>query len=54
MLFLVFAFLIAAIILAVLGFGVMAAAAAGVVKILFYICLFLFVISLISHLARRA
>lgn len=45
-------FLVFAIILAVLGFGVLAAAAAGIAKILFYLFIALFVISLIMHLSR--
>jgi uncharacterized membrane protein YtjA (UPF0391 family) len=47
------AFFIIALIAAVLGFGGIAVAAAGIAKIIFYIFLALFIISLISHLARR-
>ncbi len=47
-------FLICAIILAILGFGVLAAAAAGVAKVIFWIFVALFIISLIMSLARRA
>ena len=45
-------FLVFAIILAIVGFGVLAAAAAGIAKILFYLFIALFVISLIMHLSR--
>jgi uncharacterized membrane protein YtjA (UPF0391 family) len=38
---------------AVLGFTGIAIAAAGIAKLLFYIFLVLFVISLVSHLSRR-
>jgi len=46
-------FFIIALIAAVLGFGGIALAAAGIAKIIFYIFLVLFVISLIGHLASR-
>ena len=46
-------FFIVALIAAVLGFGGIAIAAAGIAKIIFYIFLALFIISLISHLASR-
>jgi uncharacterized membrane protein YtjA (UPF0391 family) len=46
-------FFIIALIAAVLGFGGIAIAAAGIAKIIFYIFLALFIISLISHLASR-
>ncbi len=46
-------FLVLAVIAAVLGFGVLATAAGAVLKILFYIFLAIFVITLISHLTRR-
>lgn len=45
-------FLILAIIAAIFGFGVLAAASAGIAKILFYIFIAIFVISLIAHLVR--
>lgn len=45
-------FLMIAIVAAVLGFGGIAVAAAGVAKILFYIFLVLFVVSIVMHLAR--
>ena len=47
------AFLIIAIIAAVLGFGFAATAFAVAAKVIFYICIVLFLISLISHLMRR-
>ncbi len=47
-------FLIVAVIAAVFGFGVLAAASAGIAKILFFIFIVLFVISLIAGLFRRA
>ena len=40
-------FLIIALVAAVFGFGGIAAASAGIAKLLFFICLVLFVISLI-------
>jgi uncharacterized membrane protein YtjA (UPF0391 family) len=46
-------FFIVALIAAVLGFSGIALAAAGIAKILFYIFLVLFLVSLISHLLRR-
>jgi len=47
------AFFIVAIIAAVFGFGDIAAAATGVARILFYVFLILFLISLISGLSFR-
>jgi uncharacterized membrane protein YtjA (UPF0391 family) len=47
-------FFIIALIAAVFGFGGIAIAAAGVAKILFYLFLILFVISLLAGLSRRA
>jgi uncharacterized membrane protein YtjA (UPF0391 family) len=47
-------FLICAIILAILGFGVLAATAGAILKIIFWLFVVLFVISLVTHLARRA
>jgi uncharacterized membrane protein YtjA (UPF0391 family) len=46
-------FFIVALFAAVLGFSGIALAAAGVAKILFYIFLVLFLVSLVSHLLRR-
>lgn len=45
-------FLLVAIVCAVLGFGVLAAAAAGIAKILFFVFLVVFLVSLI--MGRRA
>jgi uncharacterized membrane protein YtjA (UPF0391 family) len=47
-------FFVIALIAAVLGFGGIAVAAAGIAKIIFYIFIALFVISLIGHLSSRA
>jgi uncharacterized membrane protein YtjA (UPF0391 family) len=46
-------FFIVALIAAVLRFSGIAVAAAGIAKILFYIFLVLFLVSLVSHLLRR-
>lgn len=46
-------FFVIALIAAVLGFGGIAVAAAGIAKVIFYIFLALFAISLIGHLASR-
>jgi uncharacterized membrane protein YtjA (UPF0391 family) len=46
-------FFIVAVLAAVFGFTGIALAAAGVAKILFYLFLVLFVVSLIGGLARR-
>lgn len=46
-------FLICAIVLAILGFGVLASAAAAVAKILFYVFVAIFIISLIAGFFRR-
>lgn len=48
------AFFIIALIAAVLGFGGIAVAAAGIAKILFFIFLVLFLVALVSGLVRRA
>ncbi len=47
------AFFVIALIAAVLGFTGIAVATAGIAKILFYIFLVLFLLSLVSHLIRR-
>jgi uncharacterized membrane protein YtjA (UPF0391 family) len=47
-------FLIVAIIASLLGFGAIAFADAGIAKLLFYIFLILFMISLVTHVSRRA
>ena len=46
-------FFVVALLAAVLGFTGIAIAAAGVAKILFYIFVILFVLSLLGHVARR-
>jgi uncharacterized membrane protein YtjA (UPF0391 family) len=46
-------FFVIALIAAVFGFGGIAVAAAGVAKILFYLFLVLFLVSLVAGLARR-
>ena len=46
-------FLVIALIAAVLGFGGVAFAAAGIAKILFFLFIIAFVISLIMHAGRR-
>jgi uncharacterized membrane protein YtjA (UPF0391 family) len=46
-------FFIVALVAAVLGFSGIAVAAAGIAKILFFIFLVLFLVSLIGHLLRR-
>lgn len=46
-------FFIIAIIAAVFGFGNIAAAATGIAKILFFVFIVLFVLSLIAGLVRR-
>jgi uncharacterized membrane protein YtjA (UPF0391 family) len=46
-------FFIVALIAAVLGFSGIAVASAGIAKILFFIFLVLFLVSLVSHLLRR-
>jgi uncharacterized membrane protein YtjA (UPF0391 family) len=52
MLYYALVFLLIAVVAAVLGFGGIAFAAAGIAKILFYLFLVLFLVSLIMHLAR--
>ena len=52
MLYYALVFFVVAIIAGLLGFGAIAFAAAGVAKILFYVFLVLFLISLITHLGR--
>ena len=47
-------FLVVALIAAIFGFTGVAIAAAGVAKLLFYLFLVLFLVSLVMHLGRRA
>jgi uncharacterized membrane protein YtjA (UPF0391 family) len=46
-------FFVVALVAAVLGFTGIALAAAGIAKILFYVFVILFALSLLSHVARR-
>jgi uncharacterized membrane protein YtjA (UPF0391 family) len=46
-------FFVVALLAAVLGFGGVAFAAAGIAKICFFVFLVLFVVSLIGHVSRR-
>ena len=46
-------FFIVALIAALLGFSGIAVAAAGIAKILFYLFLILFIVTLLGHLLRR-
>jgi uncharacterized membrane protein YtjA (UPF0391 family) len=47
------AFLIVALVAALFGFAGIAVAAAGIAKILFYLFLILFLVTLVGHLLRR-
>jgi uncharacterized membrane protein YtjA (UPF0391 family) len=47
-------FLLVALLAAVFGFTGISIMAAGVAKILFFIFVILFVVSMVAHLARRA
>jgi uncharacterized membrane protein YtjA (UPF0391 family) len=47
------AFFIVALVAALFGFTGVAVAAAGIAKILFFIFLILFVVTLVGHLLRR-
>lgn len=46
-------FFVVALIAAVLGFTGVAVAAAGIAKILFYLFLILFLVTVVGHLLRR-
>jgi uncharacterized membrane protein YtjA (UPF0391 family) len=52
MLYYALVFLVIALVAGLLGFGVVAFAAAGIAKILFFVFLVLFLISLVSHFGR--
>ena len=54
MLYYALVFLLIAILAAVFGFGGVAIVSAGVAKILFFVFIVLFVVSLITHMSRRA
>jgi uncharacterized membrane protein YtjA (UPF0391 family) len=53
MLYYALVFLLIAILAAFFGFGGVAIASAGIAKILFFVFIVLFVISLITHVSRR-
>jgi len=52
MLYYALVFLVIALVAGLLGFGAVSFAAAGIAKILFFVFLVLFLISLVSHLGR--
>ena len=54
MLYYALVFLVIAILAGMLGFGVVAFAAAGIAKICFFIFLVLFLLSFVGHISRRA
>lgn len=54
MLYYALVFLLIAILAGVFGFGGIAVASAGIAKILFFVFIVLFVVSLITHTMRRA
>ena len=53
MLYWALVFLVVAIVAGLLGFGAVAFAAAGMAKVLFFVFLILFILSLVRHLGRR-
>ncbi|HTC91219.1 MAG TPA: DUF1328 family protein [Bryobacteraceae bacterium] len=53
MLYYALVFLLIAILAAVFGFGGVAIVSAGIAKILFFVFIVLFVVSLITHMSRR-
>jgi uncharacterized membrane protein YtjA (UPF0391 family) len=53
MLYYALVFLLIAILAAIFGFGGIAVVSAGVAKILFFVFIVLFVVSLITHVSRR-
>jgi uncharacterized membrane protein YtjA (UPF0391 family) len=53
MLYYALVFLLVAIVAAVLGFGGVAVVSAGIAKILFFVFIVLFLVSLITHMSRR-
>lgn len=53
MLHLAITFFVIALFAAVLGFGGVAFAAAGIAKILFYVFLIVFLVSSVAHMSRR-
>jgi uncharacterized membrane protein YtjA (UPF0391 family) len=53
MLYYALVFLLISIVAAVFGFGGVAIASAGIAKILFFVFLVLFLVSLVTHMSRR-
>ncbi len=53
MLYWALVFLLVALLAAVFGFGGISIMAAGIAKLLFFVFVILFVVSLVTHLARR-
>jgi uncharacterized membrane protein YtjA (UPF0391 family) len=53
MLYWALTFFLVALVAAILGFGGIAIAAAGIAKLLFFIFLVLFIVSLVAHTSRR-
>jgi uncharacterized membrane protein YtjA (UPF0391 family) len=53
MLYYALVFLLIAILAAVFGFGGLAIVSAGIAKILFFVFIVLFLVSLITHMSRR-
>jgi uncharacterized membrane protein YtjA (UPF0391 family) len=54
MLYYALVFFVIALLAAFLGFGGLAVAFAGIAKILFFLFIILFVVSLVMHVGRRA
>ena len=54
MLYWALVFLVVAIVAGLLGFGAVAFAAAGIAKLLFFLFVILFLVSLVMHVGRRA
>lgn len=52
MLYWALVFFVVALVAALFGFGSIASAAAGIAKILFYVCLLLMILSLIFYVVR--
>jgi len=53
MLYWAFMFLVVAIMAAIFGFGIAASAMAGIAKLLFFLFLIGFVVSMVMHMGRR-
>jgi uncharacterized membrane protein YtjA (UPF0391 family) len=53
MLYYALVFLLISIVAAVFGFGGVAIASAGIAKILFFVFIVLFLVSLVTHMSRR-